>query len=717
MAEVQLFDAIEKLRYENSQNHTMNFQQQESQTKNSQELTKTVGQLLEEFRGMREDGVKDAEEQRRESGKSGASAPESKKSDSGIEREQFELKGVLQVLAGIGASLAGFVVGIAASIKNMIQVATILIRFAIDTQVKKLMNSKAIKGLKNIFSPLQGTAGRISTFIKDTFTKFNKNVTRIFTNLTNSFKAGMNGVKGLSTSAKGTFRSLNVFEKLFRTFGKGVVAVRKGISAVVNVFKGIQFLLVGLTASTRELRAFKDLKKVFSEKLIKPFQNFMNGIKGVGESTSKLGKTLGKFFGAFKFIGRFVAFPLTVIMGLIDGIKGMFAGAARQEGFFNKLVGGFVGIFTGVVKGLIGMPLDLIKDLISWIAGKLGFENFSKVLDSFSFSETIQKIGDGIADFFVGFTDGIVYNLKNIFANIMKPFEGGFSFGGLIEFVYTLPMKIYAGFFDLLKTGLSSLLGLFGATDMQKSLESFSFSDELNKVIDWVKALPAKAIDGLMSLVEGIDIGAMFDGLGDFASMAAQKMKNFIGSLLPDPDSIFAKVIPKGLYEFVDAPVPPPPEEARQETAGGELNAPAIEDRSTIENELAVAKKQLEQDKLELDAAIQARDTGNGDEYAVDQAKLLTELSQSQIDDLQEKLKTFETKQPEAPTTTPQRSNGQQVSDLSREIAQESSNSAPVVISAPSQSNVTNNNQSTAAIIDTNLPTIDYNDRTYQYAM
>lgn len=716
MAEVQLFDAIEKLRYENSQYHTMNFDEQKTQTKNSQELTKTVGQLLEEFRGMREDGVKDAEEQRRESGKSGASAPDSKKTDSKIEREQFELKGVLQVLAGIGASLAGFVVGIAAGIKNMIKVATILLRSAIDTQVKKLMNSKAIKGLKNIFSPLQGTAGRISTFIKDTFTKFNKNVTRIFTNLTKSFKAGMDGVKGLSRSAKGTFRSLNVFEKLFRTFGKGVVAVRKGISGVVNVFKGLQFLLGTLTASARELDAFADLKKVFSEKLIKPFQNFMKGIRGVGESTSKLGKTLGKFFGAFKFIGRFVAFPLTVIMGLIDGIKGMFAGAKRQEGFFNKLVGGFVGIFTGVVKGLVGMPLDLIKDLISWIAGKLGFENFSKALDSFSFSGIIQKIGDGIADFFVGFTDGIVYNLKNIFANIMKPFEGGFSFGGLMEFVYTIPLKLYAGFLDLMKTGLSGLLGLFGATDMQKSLESFSFSDEMEKVIDWVKALPAKALDGLMSLVEGIDIGAMFDGLGDFASMAAQKLKDLVRSLLPDPDSLAGALVPNALYDFVDAPVPPP-KEVKKETAGGEENAPEIEDRATIENELAVAKKQLQQDKLDLDAAIQARDTGDGDEYAVDQAKLFTELSQSQIDDLQKKLKTFETKSPEAPTTTPQKSKGQQVSELSKEIAQESGKSAPVVISAPSQSNVTNNNQSTAAIIDSNLPTVDNNDRTYHYAM
>jgi hypothetical protein len=197
--------------------------------------------------------------------------------------------------------------------------------------------------------------------------------------------------------------------------------------------------------------------------------------------------------------------------------------------------------------------------------------------------------------------------------------------------------------------------------------------------------------------------------------MMAQKMKDLIRSILPDPDSLAGKLIPNALYDFVDAPVPPPaPKEVKQEKVSGkEESAVATEDRTTVENELAIAKKQLEQDKLDLDAAIESRDFGDGDEYAVDEAKLFTELSQSQIDELQKKLKTFETKQPEAPTTTPQKSRGQQVSDLSKEIAQQSGKSSPVVISAPSQSNVTNNTQSMAAIMSQNQPTVDQNDRTY----
>ena len=56
--------------------------------------------------------------------------------------------------------------------------------------------------------------------------------------------------------------------------------------------------------------------------------------------------------------------------------------------------------------------------------------------------------------------------------------------------------------------------------------------------------------------------------------------------------------------------------------------------------------------------------------------------------------------------------NTQKENDDQKAMAQ----SSPVVISAPSQSNVTNNNQSTAAIMTQNQPTVDYNDRTYDVA-
>ena len=36
---------------------------------------------------------------------------------------------------------------------------------------------------------------------------------------------------------------------------------------------------------------------------------------------------------------------------------------------------------------IVTVPVDLVKSLISWIAGKFGFTEFEKLLDGFSFTE------------------------------------------------------------------------------------------------------------------------------------------------------------------------------------------------------------------------------------------------------------------------------------------------------------------------------------------
>jgi hypothetical protein len=64
--------------------------------------------------------------------------------------------------------------------------------------------------------------------------------------------------------------------------------------------------------------------------------------------------------------------------------------------------------------------------------------------------------------------------------------------------------------------------------------------------------------------------------------------------------------------------------------------------------------------------------------------------------------------------STPQTSRGQELSEKSKENALSSGVSVNVV-NAPTSQNVTNNSQSTAAIMDKNMPTVDYNDRTWAF--
>jgi hypothetical protein len=54
-------------------------------------------------------------------------------------------------------------------------------------------------------------------------------------------------------------------------------------------------------------------------------------------------------------------------------------------------------MLTGYFDMMVMKPLDLLKDLVSWAADLFGFENASKWLDSFSFSEMFMAVVDWIS--------------------------------------------------------------------------------------------------------------------------------------------------------------------------------------------------------------------------------------------------------------------------------------------------------------------------------
>lgn len=706
MAEVKLFDAIEKLRYENSQYHTQNFDEQKRQSKSAEDLTKTVGELLAEFKGARAEGRLDAEEARRESGKEDKpdkTKPDSDKSD----LPSFELKGILQILAGIGASVAGFAVGLVQGFGNIVKLATKAFRARIANIFKPF--SRFIDAIADVF----GKRGTGQILKGNTYKSLGR--------LTGMFRSFADGIKNLETRFADTLKKLKNFGALVKSYAgavantvKGVAklgidkmltTIRSGMTSISAFFKSVAGFgnFADVKKSLPDLKAFKALKDTLNAKIVKPFQNFINGIRGVGKSTSVLGKTLARFFGAFKVIGRFVAFPLTIIMGVIDGFKGLMAGSERQVGLFNKLIGGAIGAITGVLKGLVAMPLDLLKDGISWIAGKLGFENFSKMLDSFSFGEMFQMVGDRIADGFVKFFDGLVYVVKNAWTGLMKPFENGFSLGAITEFIVTLPHKLSMAFLDLVKNGVSALLSIFGAEDAAKELDSFSFTDTFEDIIDYVKELPGKLIDSLLGLFEGFDISAALGDIGDFATAAMNQLKQLIRSILPDPESMLAKVIPDALYEWTDTPPPPPPKPVEQPAAEVPTEVPMTEEKPIAGTEnVNIGEKftdqfgEERQYEYKVDPAIAAKIKKDNDEFFAEMDRLEG--------------------RPLKPDVTPRTSNGQELSEKSKENEQSKGSANVAVINAPQQSSVTNNNQSTAAIIDQNLPTVDYNDRSFSYA-
>jgi DNA-binding transcriptional MerR regulator len=104
--------------------------------------------------------------------------------------------------------------------------------------------------------------------------------------------------------------------------------------------------------------------------------------------------------GFLKFLGK-LFLPFTIIIGLVDTVKGFYAGffgtdleegEEAPEGFIEKLMAGFEGGIKGLVNSIIGAPLDLLKGAVGFVLGKMGFTGAEEALASFRFSDILDQI-------------------------------------------------------------------------------------------------------------------------------------------------------------------------------------------------------------------------------------------------------------------------------------------------------------------------------------
>ena len=173
-----------------------------------------------------------------------------------------------------------------------------------------------------------------------------------------------------------------------------------------NGFMGIRNLLFG-SFEADEIKLVKDFLGNIGSRVanfFEPIKNFFSfgegsvfgkmvayikSVFGFAQEGSGLMKTLGTLG---RVIGR-LAFPITLIMSVVDAVSGAFKGYMNTDGSVpEKLLMGLLGGISGLLEGLIGIPLDLLKSAVSFIAGKLGFEGAENFLDSFNFVDIIRDI-------------------------------------------------------------------------------------------------------------------------------------------------------------------------------------------------------------------------------------------------------------------------------------------------------------------------------------
>ena len=192
---------------------------------------------------------------------------------------------------------------------------------------------------------------------------------------------------------------------------------------------GISLGLIIAAFPMKTLNLIKKLPRLF--RLLRVFfmRTLPNFFKGIMPTiTGKLMRVLRFISGAFTalrvfFIGTLLpalsGFLATLTPIIVAAAPFIAIGAAIAFAFFAvyKGIQAFIDKFkeTGsIMDGLIAMgttiltlPFTLIKDLISYIADLLGFENFSSMLDSIDFAASAFEFISGLVNDIVGFFTGL----------------------------------------------------------------------------------------------------------------------------------------------------------------------------------------------------------------------------------------------------------------------------------------------------------------------
>ena len=130
------------------------------------------------------------------------------------------------------------------------------------------------------------------------------------------------------------------------------------------------------------------------------------GISGLFDKIPGFKMVKGLFAGGARGITKIFGklfFPITIVMGILSFVEGFIKG--KEEGGIGE---GITQGFEMLINNLIDVPLNMLKDLLAWALGALGFDEASEQVAGFDIN--ISAIVRPIADFFS--------MIGNIFSNI-----------------------------------------------------------------------------------------------------------------------------------------------------------------------------------------------------------------------------------------------------------------------------------------------------------
>lgn len=311
---------------------------------------------------------------------------------------------------------------------------------AISGQVQSAIKS-AVASIKGIFGGggKPGMFSKMVTNIRTGITKimpFVKDLGTLVKTIAVNTKAIVVGIGGFFAGAVGSLKALTNLNFTPTMISKPFLAASKMMGRFFAPLKDFTQLfsrvfepmIQNLNKAGKSTRSSSKGIQTLGTTIV----NFFKALKPVKTAFGVLGKVATAFSGIGRVFGR-LFLPITIIMGIFDGLKGATKEMDKYKdaGFFSKLFAGTLGFLSGVIQGLIGIPLDLLKSLVGWIAGKLGFEGVQEFLSNFSFADSIGQLFSAI----IGGVLGFVQNIKDTIADI--------GIGGMVANLALELLKIF----------------------------------------------------------------------------------------------------------------------------------------------------------------------------------------------------------------------------------------------------------------------------------
>jgi len=337
---------------------------------------------------------------------------------------------------------------------------------------------------------------------------------KIIDSVINFFDAMYKTIKAIVDGDWGTAKDL-VMENL------GGIGLALGAIAIFfggSIFRGISAILKTVrtigSGISKIGKAFASVGKIMSKTFAPVTDKIKSTFTKVGDILRKFGKTFitvgdeaskfSKFGSILKNVFKRIFFPITVIMGIFDAVKGALAGF--EEG---GIIGGIRGALIGLFDGIIGGAVNMLTGAVAWILDKLGFDKAAEALAAFDITEYFTKFIDGIGNMISGAFDWIrgAFAGIDIVGGLTSMWEAYASAFGSITDIIFKPVDM----------AINWIMGMFG---FETPEEGFSLKSMIADGIEKVKNLFTSMLDFIPSfsdIKEGL-LGMMPSWMKKFIS-------------------------------------------------------------------------------------------------------------------------------------------------------------------------------------------------------